>query len=62
MLKPRLLVCSWIGLVDWIGYDMSQLKLIEYQTMHHVSHPSMCMDYLCKGNQDFQFVHRLVTV
>ena len=25
---------SWIGLVDWIGDDMSQLKLIEYQTMH----------------------------
>ena len=34
MLKPRFLVCSWIGLVDWIGDDMSQLKLIEYQTMH----------------------------
>ena len=40
---------SWIGLVDWIGDEMSQLKLIEYQTMHHVGHPSMCMAYLCKG-------------
>ena len=33
---------SWIGLVDWIGDEMSQLKLIEYQTMHHVGHLSMC--------------------
>ena len=22
--------------MDWIGYDMSQIKLIKYQTMHQI--------------------------
>ena len=39
--------------MDWIGDDMSQIKLIEYQTVYkpnwqyqrymHIVHPSMCM-------------------
>ena len=39
--------------MDWIGDDMSQLKLIEYQSMHDVGHPSMCMAYMCKGKSWF---------
>ena len=44
MLKQRFSVCSWIGC------DMSQIKLTEYQTMHQ------------NANQDFEFVHGLVTI
>ena len=45
MLKPRVLVCSWIGFIDLsddrerrgANDDISEIKLTKYQTMHQIA-------------------------